>query len=230
MPATEFVNLLNEAFPRRESFPDYCPIVLGIACNQNAFSDVVDIISRLNSRQDLISRLERQHPTKPVHNDEFDLNFWRVWTEAISFAWAVELAGFEAPRFADDDQGQPDIVLSDNGWLESKTIDPSPDEAVALRRMAAQGIASRFLISSKFHPNVMKKFKDGLSNAIVKLDRQDHGELVVFYSLELHAETDTRVAYEKIRNWATCAAAEFNVRIVVVIKTIWRSPLIDTLN
>jgi len=226
-PTIELWQLLLEAFPHRDRFPEWCKIVASIDDKQRDLSDVIEIITELGNRPDLIARMQRQHPIDRPHLREHDDNYWRVWTEAMAMAWARTVAGYDQPVFTDDD-GKPDLLLAPGAWLEAKTIDHSVEEARFLDHASRVGVGWQMFTPIDIHPMVLKKFDDHFEDALKKIARQGAGALVVLYSVWLDAETKKRSAYEAINRRAQQASTKENVRIVVINRVEWHRPIIDT--
>ena len=233
-PVTEFVKLLREAFPQHAYLPERCPISLALEVNQNDFSDVVEVVSRCGERAPLIERLRATHPRDACHREQFDGRFWNVWTEACAFAWAVEVARFDCARFTDD-TGKPDLIVDSQTWLEAKTIETSPKETRTLERMAELSDRANLPVSrgpcspSPPHPNLIKKFHDGLKDALAKRDRQGVGGIIVFFCLAgIDWPTDRDAAYRAIRAWARDAGAKSGTRVVISERANWNDPFVDT--
>jgi hypothetical protein len=79
------------------------------------------------------------------------------------------------------------------------------------------------------HPNLLKKFEDGLQDALEKLARQKGEELIVYFELAgVDWPVSRRQAFEQIKEWARAAARRAGARIVVWKSDEWRHPFIDT--
>jgi len=229
---TPFVAVLKSAYKNHSTLPDRCSISLGIDVNQNDYSDVVEIVAIHGGLDDLLSRLADSHPTDRSHLDEFDRQFWTVMNEAAAFAWAVE-QGFTGVSFTDDN-ATTDVTVLDGPMIEAKTVDVSPEERAIKSRMAEASdrgeIVSRITGHMRSpHPNLLKKFEDGLQDALEKLARQKGGELIVYFEL---AGGDwpisRRQAFEQIEVWASDATRRTGARIVVWKSDQWRNPFLDT--
>ena len=233
IPDTPFVNTLKTAFTERSSLPERCAISLGIEVNQSVYGDVVEIVAEHGGLDDLISRLRDSHPIDRPHLDEFDRQFWTVWNEAAAFAWAVEVAGFKNVSFTDD-KGTTDVVVADGPMIEAKTIDVSPEERQIKTGMAEASDRGELVMRLSGdltvpHPNLLKKFEDGLQDALLKLRRQAGNELVVYFQLiGIDFNTSVREALVEIKRWADEASRRTGARIVVWKSDDWRKPFIDT--
>ncbi|MBT3941145.1 MAG: hypothetical protein HOC77_14190 [Chloroflexi bacterium] len=229
---TPFVAILREAFANHSNLPERCAINLAYEVNQEDFSDVVEIVSRCGAREGLVARLRTTHPVGPNHLGQYDRHFWTVWTEACAFAWAKNVAGFDRPRFTDD-RGKPDLLVGSSMWLEAKTVERSPDERRALDQMAEASDRGRpqYRMTYGFsvpHPTIVKKFNDGLSDALTKLARQGFGEIIVYFELDgIDWGTDEHAALKAIDEWSATESSNTGARIVVTRGGRWREPLID---
>ena len=230
---TSFVNTLKTAFPERSSLPERCAISLGIEVNQPDYNSVVEIVTRNGGLDELISRLRDRHPVDRSHLDEFDRQFWTVWNEAAAFAWAVEVAGFQNVSFTDD-KGTTDVVVADGPMIEAKAVEVSPEERRIKNRMAEASDGGLLLMRgpsnlTQPHPNLLKKFEDGLQDALLKLGRQGGSKLVVYFYLGgIDFGTSEREALADIASWAAEASGRTGARIVVWESNEWRHPFIDT--
>ncbi|MDA1256632.1 MAG: hypothetical protein O3C10_02110 [Chloroflexi bacterium] len=231
--STAFVRVLREAFAKQPDLPARCAISLAFDVNQDDFSDVVDIVDRCSGRSDLVGRLRATHPINVAHTRQFDRHFWTVWTEACAFAWATEVAGFNCPLFTDD-HGKPDLLIDRSTWIEAKTVEVSPGEGEILDRMAESSDRGKLLIRwtvgfTPPHPTLVKKFDDGLRDALVKRGRQDYGELIVFFSLNgINWPTDRKAAIQSIQDWVRVSGVSSGARVVISRGSNWREPIIDT--
>lgn len=79
------------------------------------------------------------------------------------------------------------------------------------------------------HPNLIKKFEDGLRKAISQRDQQGSGKLVVFFGLEtIDAKTNETIAKQAIKDWAEEARTTCDARIVISYMDGWSTPMFDT--
>lgn len=232
-PDTPFVETLKTAFTERSSLPERCVISLGIENCQSDYSDVVEIVTKHDGLADFISRLSDSHPVDRPHLEEFDRQLWTVWNEAAALAWTSAAAGFAGLRFTDD-RGTTDLIDANGVMIEAKIIEVSPEERRIKTRMAEASDRGELIMrmSSNMtepHPNLLKKFEDGLRDSLLKLLRQGGAELVVFFQLAgLDWPTSSREALAEIKRWADEAALTTGARIVVWKSDDWREPFIDT--
>lgn len=225
---SQFALLLQTAFHGRSDLPKDCSISLAISENQHDYSDVAQIIETEDETPQLVKRIRRTHPPGRPHLDEFDRHFWTVMVEAGALAWASTSAGLPGIRFTDDD-GTPDLVTSNNVFIEVKTIHRSPQEQKKMRAMANAGFGVRGPeILTSVHPNMIKKFDDGLQDAIKKRDRQQGANLIVYYRLDgVDWPMKWEEAWRLIELWAGRASAATGVRVVVIRGGHWDSPFVD---
>lgn len=229
-PPSPFVQLLREAFHERSDLPPNCSIEQAFEVNQSDLSDVIAIVDAGGGRDDLISRLRLTHPEGKEHHEGFDPHFWTVWTEAEAFAWAAEVANLGTPQFTDD-HGKPDLLVPPGIWVEAKTIQNSPEEQRIIDAMVSASERGTILIRGPAtlvpaHQNLLKKFRDHLDDAVRKLDRQECGRLVVFFSLTIDWPTNQQATIKDLRTWAASAASAGDCAIVICWRDDWQEPLV----
>ena len=201
---------------------------LGIEENADDFPDVIQVVTRHGQRRSLLDRLRDEHPTTKLHHQQHDDRLLDVFTEAEAFAWAVEVEKLGSASWVMK-QGAPDIRTDSGLWIEAKTIHRSAQEEEWRRRAIAAepGLILRGATEpASPHPGMIKKFQSGLDDAIKKWERQDTGQLVVFFDwLGIDFGTSRREAPQQVNLWARTAEEGRSVRVVICRSYQWRAPV-----
>lgn len=214
---TPFAILLDEAFPNRSGLPSDCDIVLNIEASDPVCSEIVSVVTSFGERGAFISRIRRIHPTDRPHSDTFDDQLWEVMAEGTAFTWAARTLG--KPMFTDDN-GKPDLYVTPDWWIEAKRVGKSLPERQIQRRVLGAAEHGKLTIRTgnlmEPHPTLLKKFDDGLRDAMKKVRPEQH-HLAVFFELAgVDFGTSRRQAFEAIENWCGRASWQTNCAIVVV--------------
>jgi hypothetical protein len=214
--ATEFAALLLDAFPSR-SLPVDCDVERNLLFNHPDCDPITRVVTTFGGRNALIGRLRRVHPVDRDHRREFDEQLWDVVTEATAFAWTANRL---APPTFTDDHGRPDIFVEPGLWVEAKRIGPSATERPVRRAMAAVADQTHLIMRttsrlSAPHATFLKKFSDGLTDALGKARPTGHRLLVFFEVAGIDFGTRRDIATDSVVQWAGEAARTTACSIVI---------------
>lgn len=212
------------AFPDWPAFPCSCAVRQAIEGPQTDFDEAINVVTRSGHHESLIRRLLDAHPSSCQYLPSYDSQLWDVMREAEANAWVMEMAGVGCPAWTQQQRGSLDLRVN-HLWVEAKTIHLSHQELAGKTDFAKR--AATYLETDhnfKVPAGLIRKLDCDLSNATTKEQRQDSGNLVVFFEIAFDWPPVQDRMKASLSEWAADAEQRTGAKLVLCHNFNWREP------